>query len=282
MQFIVSIKVGFSEVLTGGVLVLHKLSYELAKRGYPVTIFTDPVYPHENIKVENKSSENNLDFEFNPNETVIIPSFDWKNKSKIKNVARWALYHISEDLMKNVDESDEIFNFGTFHIPSNKSISKLTTFDYQKNIFYNKNKKRTKKYCHILLKNNPPNAHEIIKHFNSFSLDDYKIQGCFDYLAEMFNEHEYFLTFDDKTFLTLAAAMCGCKSIILKDNNLSAFEYRTKNSIQGCGVAYGISDLDWASNTIDSVSNYVDYLIESDNKTIDNFINFWQNKIHSK
>lgn len=279
MQFIVSIKVGFSEVLTGGVLVLHKISYELARRGYKVTIFTDPVYPHPNIVVRTDASENDLNFEYDSENTIIIPSFDWKNSSNIKNVARWALYHISDDLMRNVDEQDEILNFGTFSIPSNKMIRKLTTLDYQKNIFYNRGGKRRKKYCHILLKNNPTNATEIIKPFDSFGLDDYKTKGCFDYLADKFNEYEYLITFDDKTFITLAAAMCGCKSIILKNNEINPFEYRKHNIIQECGVAYGISDLDWAESTIDYVSNYVDYLIHFDNKTIDEFISFWKDKL---
>ena len=39
MEFIVSIGVGYGEVLTGGVVALHKLAYELAFRGYKVTIF---------------------------------------------------------------------------------------------------------------------------------------------------------------------------------------------------------------------------------------------------
>lgn len=279
MEFIVSIGVGFSEVLTGGVLVLHKIAYELANRGFKVNIFTDPQYPHENIIVRKNCSEDRLDFDYNPEKTVIIPSYNWKNSSNIKNVARWALYHIDQN--ENVDEQDEIFNFGTFDTKTKKITRKLTTFDYQQEIFVNKGKLRKKGYCHILLKNNPPQPQEIISYFNSFSLDDYKTKGCFEYLAEKFNEFEYFLTFDDKTFLTTAAAMCGCKSIILNNNNISPQEFKKENPIQALGVAYGMEDLNWSEKTLQFVPEHIKFLQEQDNKTIDNFINFWQNKIYN-
>jgi len=280
IEFIISVGYGFGEVLTGGILVLHKLAYEIARRGYKVTIFTNPEYYHPNISVQKNSSENNLNFSYNSETTIIIPSFDWKNTSDIKNVARLALYHITSEQMQNVDENDEIFNFGSFNIPTDKITKQLTTLDYRKNTLVNRGLERTKKYCHILLKNNPADANEIISSFDSLNLDDYKQRGCFDYLADVFNEHEYFLTFDDKTFLTLAAAMCGCKPIILKNNNISPSEFREKNPLQKYGVAYGIDDLDWVEKTISKVPEYVDYMDEMDNKTIDEFIIFWENKLN--
>ena len=109
-----------------------------------------------------------------------------------------------------------------------------------------------------------------------------KTRGCFEYLAEKFNEYEYFITFDDKTFLTTAAAMCGCKTIILKNNNITPQEYRDKNPIQAVGVAYGINDLEWSEKTIDFVHNHINFLEKIDDETIDEFIEFWNKKIYSE
>jgi hypothetical protein len=279
MEFIISIHVGFSEVLTGGILVMHKLAYEIASRGYKVTIFTEPEYPHPNISVQKNCSEDSLNFDYDPNTTVIIPSFYWKNNGNIKNVARWALYHINGDTTSFIDDTDEIFNFGIFKIETTKEVKKLTTIDYQKQIFYDRGNKRNGKYCHYLLKNNPVECREIISYFNSFDLNDYKSRGCFEYLADVFNEYEYFLTFDDKTFLTIAAAMCGCKPIILKNNNINPVEFRLENPNQSVGIAYGIDDLKWSENTIGFIRKHVDYLEQCDNQTIDNFIDFWKTKI---
>ena len=60
LHFIVQIGVGFGEVLSGGVLVYHKLAYEIANRGHKVTIFTTPQYPHQNINVEAGNNANNI------------------------------------------------------------------------------------------------------------------------------------------------------------------------------------------------------------------------------
>jgi hypothetical protein len=279
-EFIVSIGVNFSDILTGGILVLHKLAYEIARRGYKVTIFTTPEYPHENIVVQNNSSENNLNFTYDSKNTVIIPSFDWKNNSDLIHVARWALYHITDPYMVNVEETDEVFNFGTFNIPTDKVVNTLTVLDYHLHLYKNQNRDRIGKYCHLFLKNTPTDAEKIIEEFNSFDLSDYKSRGCFEYLAQVFNEYEYFLTFDDKTFHTVAASMCGCKSIILGEKNISPEEFRKQNPIQKYGVAYGFDDLDWAEKTINLVSDNIKSLIESDNKSIQNFIDFWISKIN--
>jgi hypothetical protein len=281
-EFIVSIGVNFSDVLTGGILVLHKLAYEIARRGYKVTIFTTPEYPHENIVVQNNSSENNLNFTYDLKNTVIIPSFDWKNNSDLIYVARWALYHITDSYMVNVEETDEVFNFGTFNIPTDKVVNKLTVLDYHLDLYKNQNRDRIGKYCHLFLKNTPTDAEEIIKQLNSFDISDYKSRGCFEYLAQVFNEYEYFLTFDDKTFHTVAASMCGCKSIILGEKNIIPEEFRKQNPIQKYGVAYGFDDLNWAEETIDLVTNNIKNLIESDNKSIQDFIDFWINRINSQ
>ena len=142
IEFIISIGVRFGEVFSGGVLVLHKLAYNIASKGYKVTIFTEPEYPHENIVVQQGCDENNLNFNFDLESTVIVPSHNWKNTIGIKNVARWALYHIDEDDMGNIEDTDEIFNYGSFNV-GNRNVSKiLTVFDYNEDIFVNQQKKK--------------------------------------------------------------------------------------------------------------------------------------------
>jgi hypothetical protein len=112
-------------------------------------------------------------------------------------------------------------------------------------------------------------------------------------LREKFNEHEYFLTYDQKSFLTLAAILCGCKAIILREEKIkeewnNAFtesssyslkmtptEYRLNNPIQMFGVAYGLEDIAWANSTIDLARGHLEELQKIDDKTVDQFIEFW-------
>ena len=263
LEFIISIGVNYGQVLTGGVVAFHKLAYEIAKRGYKVTIFTEPAFPH--------SSENNLNFEFDKNNTVILPSIDWKNKNRLPNVCRWVLHHLNKDLIRHVEKTDKIYNFGDFVTCGLTEYGKLTTFDYHDGLFSNENRERNGKVCYILNKKTPKNYKKILKVLNAHPIGNWKQMGSFNYLKEKFNEYEYFVTFDDKSFYTLGAAMCGCKSIILNLNETPE-DYRTNNPIQKYGVACGIEDIAWAEETIDKVQEYVNQLIVEDGKTIDQFI----------
>jgi len=153
-----------------------------------------------------------------------------------------------------------------------------------------------KGFCHLAHKNTPPNGHETFKTFNSFDLGEWKTSGAFDYLREQFNKYEYFLTYDQKSFFTLAATLCGCKAIILNpgpsfEQHQNAFslsedygkpmtptEYRLKNPIQMYGIAYGLDDIGWANKTIGFSTDYLKELEIIDNKTVEDFVKFWEVK----
>lgn len=276
IEFIISVGVNFGQVLSGGVLVLHKLAYEIASRGYKVTIFTNPEYPHENIVVQRGCDENNLNFDFDLEHTVIIPSYNWKNTVGIKNVARWVLYDLNKDDMFNVDDTDVIFNYGSFDI-GDKNVNKtLTVFDYHEDIFINQQKERNKKYCYITNKKHPNNWIEIFEgQYGADNLTNWKTMG-YKYLSDKLNEYEYLLTYDDKSFYTLAATMCGTKVILLGQNNKSNLKYRLNNPYNLFGVSCGFEDIEWAEKTIGLVPKLVTELKKSDEITVNDFIKYWE------
>tara|TARA_R110000744_G_scaffold164391_1_gene281500 strand:+ start:391 stop:1248 length:858 start_codon:yes stop_codon:yes gene_type:complete len=281
LHFIVQIGVGFGEVLSGGVLVYHKLAYEIANRGHKVTIFTTPQYPHQNINVEAGNNANNLNFDFDIDNTILIPALDWKNKIGIKNVARWVLFHVNKHDTRNIDDTDIIYNFGTFKIEDkNKNTkNKLRVIDYKTDIFYNHNKPRNKKYCFITNKDHPENWEEIFNGYDAYNLTNWKQLGAWEYLAQKFNEYEYFLTFDQKSMYPVLAALCGTKSIIINNNNITPLEYKLTNPEQLFGVAYGFGDLEWVNKTIDLTPFYVKSKIKEDQTTVNNFIKYWEDKL---
>ena len=137
----------------------------------------------------------------------------------------------------------------------------------------------------------------IFDQLKSFSLNDWKTKGAYEFLREQFNQYEYFLTYDQKSFYTLAAGLCGCKSVILnpgpsyefapnalsesKDyvNIMTPTEYRLNNPIQMFGVAYGWDDLNWANKTLEFLPNHLRELEKIDDKTVDGFVQYWEKKI---
>jgi hypothetical protein len=148
-------------------------------------------------------------------------------------------------------------------------------------------------------KHTPPNGERIFQDLKSDDLSGWKSMGGYDYLVEKFNEYEYFLTYDQKSFFTVAATLCGCKAIILKSDihteertnaftlsedygkTLTPTEYRLSNPIQMFGVAYGFEDITWANKTIGLARDYIQELEKIDQKSVDDFITYWEKKLLS-
>ena len=173
-----------------------------------------------------------------------------------------------------------IYEIADFKTPFNFKPKKLIAVDY--NIDKFKNLKDSSRYgfCHILHKNTPEWGKEFINKFNSKDLSDWNENGGFSYLNNELNRYEYMLTFDDKTYLTTIAALCGAKAIILnEDRSLTPYKYRQLNPPQMYGVAYGLDDISWANKTIDMVKSHLIELDKNDKETVKEFVEYWENKL---
>jgi hypothetical protein len=276
----------------GASYALHKLAFELANRGQYVYIFNEPLFPHENI-MQIKSNQTQTDtntfsytwdaFEFNIYKTVAIyPQTSWGNMFQIPNVARWVLHDCGDFELQSFRDSDLVFNYGDFSIPKKIHNEKLTVFDYKLDLFINKHLENRKGFAHILNKNTPDWGVEFVKKFGSSEIVNWYGKKSVDYLVDEFNKYEYVLTFDNKSYLTTAAALCGTKAIILnEDKDITPYSYRIKNPIQMFGVAYGLNDLSWADKTIGLVRNHIIELEKEDQFSVDNFLNIWMKKIYN-
>lgn len=307
LNFIVDLYHTFNEKFTGGIVVLHYLAYKIAEKGHNVYIFCQPEYPHENITVLPGSKINDgfmtyyhfEPFNFPLFKTIsIYPQITRWNPYNTSCVSRWILYHTQEDIESTYNEEDQYFNFSNFNTYRKTEMSKLTLLDYHLNDLYVTNEKDKRDgYCHILNKNTQDNFIQTFDDFKSVDITNWQENGGYEYLREQFNKYEFFLTYDQNTFMTVAAALCGCKSIILnpfnyKEHGDNAFiqnykklkyhsptEFRIKNPLQLFGVAYGIDDLPWAEKTLDLVRDHCENLKELDEKTLSDFIDFWENKL---
>ena len=307
INFLFFLYTKYSELMTGGIVAMHKLAYEVASRGHNVYMLCDPEYPHENIKkinseiINTDGFVNNVvweNFTFNYLNTVsIYPQVTWYNPFNTEHVVRWILYDTEKVIEDTYGLNDEYFYYGDFKTFQNRGTKKLTVFDYQLDKLYVTNHNKRKGFCHIIHKHTPINGENIFSSFNSFDLTDWKTKGGFDYLRDKLNEYEYFLTYDQKSFYSVAATLCGTKSIILnagpsyefapnantqlfeKERIQTATEYRLNNPIQMFGVAYGLDDISWANETIQFSRNHIEQLEVIDKKTIDRFIEYWENKL---
>ena len=292
ITFIVDTMTSIGLETKGASFALHKLAYEIALKGHYVYVFNEPKYPHENIGIIPTKIIETFDdgwsnqfiwesFGFNLKNTVsIFPQTTPGNPFNTIHNVRWVLHDYSKEQWDTFNTEDIIFNYGTFKVPEGTTQSTLTVFDYNFDKFYNTNNPNRKGFAHIIHKNTPEWGRDFLKQFGSVEIPHYNGQKSLDYLLNEFNKYEYLLTFDDKSYYTSAAGLCGTKSIILNPNKeITPVEYRMKNPIQMCGVAYGFDDIRWADSTIGLVKENLLQLEQKDKQTILNFINHWKNKL---
>lgn len=310
INFIVSVYEKQEDTITGGIIVLHKLAYEIAKRGHNVYVFTEPDYPHENIRVipsrliEISGFVKWFEwdaFSFSYDNTVSIHcQIDRKNPMNTQYVVRWILYDTEFDIESTFGQTDIYFNTCNFKTYRHQPIRPLVATDYHFDKLYVTNTGKRKGFCHMLHKHTPPEKDLLINKISSFDLTDWKKAGGYDYLREKLNEYEYMLTYDQRTFYTAAAGLCGCKSIILNPGpsyefaknaysesleykeHLTPEKYREIDPIQKYGVAYGLDDIHWANSTIHMVTDHLRQLEKINDSTIDSFVEYWENKIFGK
>jgi hypothetical protein len=73
------------------------------------------------------------------------------------------------------------------------------------------------------------------------------------FMAYIFNTKEYFISYAAITFASTAAAMCGCKSIVIPRSNFDKEKIKKEFWNFENGVAFGLEDLPRAINTMDKV-----------------------------
>ena len=292
LTFVIHTMISIGLENKGASFALHKLAYEIASEGHHVYVFNEPKYQHENIEVIPTQISEIFDdgwksnfswegFNFDLSRTIsIFPQTVYGNPFNTIHNVRWILHDYSQEQWDTFGTEDVIFNYGDFNVPEKTQQNALTVFDYNFDKFYNTHDPNRKGFGHIIHKNTPVWGLEFIKNLGSSEIPHYNGKKDLDYLLDEFNKYEYVLTFDDKSYYTSAAALCGAKSIILNpDKDITPVEYRIKNPIQMCGVAYGFDDIKWANETIGLVKENLLQLEQRDKKTILNFIEFWKNRL---
>jgi hypothetical protein len=275
----------------GASYAVHMLAYEIANRGHNVYIFNEPFYKHENItqiKTERIAQDDGWrgqfsweGFSYPLDKTVSIYTQNtWGNPFNTTHNARWILHDYSQDQWDTYGKEDVIYNYASFKVPENTKQEKLTVLDYNEEKFSNLNRPSRKGFCHFIHKFTPEWGYEYLKNFGSFDVSNWNQNGGFEYLQQIFNEYEYMLTFDNKTYVSIIATLCGCKVILLNpDESITPLDFRVMNPIQMFGIAYGWGDIGWANKTIDLCRDNVENLKKSDKLSLDKLIKYWENKL---
>ena len=251
----------------GGSVVLYELGKRLQKKGQDVYMLCKK-------SIGDLPAIDENDAELLKNESwIIYPESIWGNPMNMKNVIRWLLYN--PNVFGNTstwNESDLKYKFCEYFTSDEFMCEPgyLRTNEYKLDIFKNKNLANRNIDCHLLRKF--VGVYTIYHKIDSKSLDGnvYSMQE----LADIFNNTNIFICYDNATYYSIMAALCGATSVIIPDKNINMTreEFMHKFPLFKYGVAYGMDDIEWANSTKHLVKDYLLELDRESDKWLDMFI----------
>ena len=275
--------------------IFNNFSYDLSDLENKIIIYSykisgNPLKTKFYIKIllndNNKNSFLNNNFFINTSDkNIFIDKYKNIFDSIIKNNF---LYYFAVDNNFNINylkNNENIINNENIY---NNSVS-LTFFEF--NPLLKNLKKERKKYCHNSYDKINIRFKSLIDDLNlSENNDLYQIDkhNIFNDYIEIFNNYEFFISFEPYSYLNFVATLCGCVTIIypiagISKNNwmektilVDYLKYKKNDFIYG--ISYGIYDIEYAKNTINDVHeqwNDISLFFK------DNYINTFLNKIHS-
>jgi len=225
------------DIKCGGITVVHyfaKLINEMYSDKFCAKLFM-----LSNIKYKNPFCNEFAKLEdINDNSVVIYPEIIPGNPLNAKNVVRWILLELGIEMPLSHSNSwgrnDLIYHWETHE--------KQLACPFFNNIFTNKKLNKRTKTCYLIKKGRL--LHKNIRYMhpgNSVCIDDLSLQE----IRNIFNESQYFYSYDPNSAYIIYAAVCGCIPIIHKidgvneDDYFKSKMYNFDNNIYNKGIVYG-------------------------------------------
>jgi len=215
------------------------------------------------------------DNEINSRTLVIYPDGNYGNPLKAKNVMRWILLEVGTiyrpiSIIRTWHPNELVYHWEQSKIAQNIKILNNCIID---KLFQNYFQPRKPSSSCYLIKKRKIYTQFInyIHPYDSICLDNLSKSQIINY----FNECEYFYCYDLKTFFTIGAIICGCKVILVPDDNSkenyilnSVFNnFPKKNNL----FAWGNDDIKSINYTQEDINDFISYLDNLSN-SVNNFL----------
>lgn len=221
---------------------------------------------------------------FDRNKTVVIYAESTKgNPLKAKHVVRWILNTPGMCGGDGIfEKTDHIFSYHDFYTvnPEYQIQGLLTAIDLKTQLttFVDKGLPDRRGGAYLVRKG-------FYKKFDQHPADFIKADeilesNTYDEMAQFFNGIETFISYDHMTFISIQAALSGCKSIIIPDadGEFSKDHLIKVNRING--VAYGFNDQEWVESSRNSLRKHLEEFNEKNMESVRKFHDYCNLKIH--
>jgi hypothetical protein len=244
----------------GGSVVSHTIANQLASLGENVYLYANST-PFKNVNLINWGQEVSYD----PRNTVVILTAGNGEHTFEKDVPDFIkkcpniIRHLVNQQVAEYPDSNKIYSLGPYfrELATQKLSGYLPILNVDYDIFKNQNLNRSGR-CFLIkgdeyIKNQPihHNAYDFnIDNYWSYTGDRMK------YLADVFNKHEIFFTYNQQTFISVLAALCGCVSVIIPHSDYGK-EKVMKFPQNKFGIAYGFDDIQHSKDTMHLVEPHI-------------------------
>ena len=267
----------------GSSAVSHVLARNIALQG-------ENTYIYANNTIHNSVScipwYSNIEYD-KENTIFIIPAgageHTFKNNipdfiNDTSNIVR----HLVNKQVTYYPENNKLYPIASYFntLPNQNIDGYLTVFDVDFNLFRNYNLPRSGR-CYLIKGNEYIDGRPLYHTSNDTNIDNYWSYGPnkMKYLAEIFNKHEIFFTYNTQTFISVLAALCGCISVVIphptgggahppelatKENFLNTPHFQS-------GIAYGFDDMQQSIDTLPNVKKNLENCLNNNNNQLKQF-----------
>jgi hypothetical protein len=258
----------------GSSTVSHTLARELATLGEHSFIYANET-PYSGSSCIPWGSD--IDYD-NENTIFILPAgageHTFKNNipnfiNKSGNIVR----HLVNYQVTPYPEDNKLYTLSKYFdvLPNQKLDGYMPILNIDFDIFKNYNLPRSGR-CYLIKGEEYISGQPLYHNNFDTNLDNYWSYGenKMKYLAEMFNKHEIFFTYNTQTFIANLAALCGCISVVLPHPKTSR-EKIHKFPQNKYGVAYGFEDIQHSIDTLPLVKENLESLLQNHKKHLKQF-----------
>jgi len=204
---------------------------------------------------------------------VVYPEVTLGNPLEARHIARWLLYTPGQKDPYAFTEGEMFFRAGEMSDLPDVTGGAQDLYLWQRHPAYRNEKRPDRKgACYILRKGREKDR--IPQTADAICIDGMSHEET----AQVFNACETFYSYDEATFYSQYAAICGCTSVIVPGYFRTREDWVASHPIGRVGVAYGLDDLDHARTTREQVAEVLAAQEQAGLETVRSFISRTQTR----